>query len=39
MQKKSIDLANKAWEENNMTNDLMDKWLIGNKSLPTLKIK
>lgn len=25
--RKSIEFANKAWEDKNLTNDLMDKWL------------
>jgi hypothetical protein len=25
--RKSIEFANKAWEDKKLTNDLMDKWL------------
>ncbi len=28
--KKSIEYANKAWQEKELSNDIMDKWLNGN---------
>jgi hypothetical protein len=28
--KKSIEFANKAWKEKNLTNDIMDQWLNEN---------